>query len=271
MPPWLTAALPEIIAMAKTLGMAMIMFFGGRWVIDKIEGVLRTTLERRKFDPTLARYVVSLTAIALNVFLIIGILGVFGIETTSFAALIAAMGLAIGAAWSGMLSNFAAGVFLILFKPFKVGDYVEAAGVSGTIREIGMFATTIATLENVYTVVGNGKIAGDTITNYSTYPYRAVDLRAQIAHGVDPLKAIDTLRPAVQAVPNLVAEPKPLIDILEFNERGTLLVVRPFCHHNHYWQVHFDTNRAIALAFMQAKMPVPAEYSVEYEYQVDEE
>lgn len=271
MPQWLTAALPEIIAMAKTLGMAMVMFFGGRWLIDKLEGLLRAMLERRKFDPTLSRYVVSLSSIALNVFLIIGILGVFGVETTSFAALIAAMGLAIGAAWSGMLANFAAGVFLILFKPFKVGDFVEAGGISGTIKEIGMFATTVATLDNVYTVVGNGKIAGDTIANFSTYPHRAVDLRAQIAHGVDPLKAIAALRPAVEAVSNLVAEPKPLIDILEFNERGTLLVVRPFCHNDHYWQVLFDTNRAIAATMAGAKFPVPAEYSVEYEYQVDEE
>jgi small conductance mechanosensitive channel len=271
MPPWLTAALPEIIAMAKTLGMAFIMFFGGRWVIDKIEGVLRATLEKRKFDPTLARYVVSLTAIALNVFLIIGILSIFGIETTSFAALIAAMGLAIGAAWSGMLANFAAGVFLIMFKPFKVGDFVAAGGVAGTIREIGMFATTVATLDNVYNVVGNGKIAGDTIANYSHYPHRAVELRAQIAHGVDPLKAIAALRPAVEAVANLVADPKPLIDILEFNERGTLLVVRPFCHNDHYWQVHFDTNRAIAAALAGAKLPVPAEYSVEYEHQVEQD
>ena len=267
MPPWLNAALPEIIAMLKTLTMALVMFFGGRWVIEKLENLLRVTLERRKFDPTLARYVVSLTAIALNVFLIIGILSIFGIETTSFAALIAAMGLAIGAAWSGMLSNFAAGVFLFLFKPFKVGDFVEAGGVTGTIREIGMFATTIATLDNVYNVVGNGKIAGDNIANFSAYPWRAVDLRAQIAHGFDPLKAIAALRPAVEAVPNRVADPRPLIDILEFNERGTLLVVRPFCHNDHYWQVHFDTNRAIAAALAKAKMPVPAEYSVEYEYE----
>jgi small conductance mechanosensitive channel len=107
----------------------------------------------------------------------------------------------------------------------------------------------------------------DNIANYSAYPYRAVDLRAQIAHGVDPLKAIAALRGPVEAVPNLVAEPKPLIDVLEFNERGTLLVVRPFCHNTHYWQVLFDTNRAIAAALAEAKFPVPAEHSVEIEYE----
>jgi len=224
-------------------------------------------LQRRHFDPTLARYVVSLGEIALNVFLIIGVLSIFGIETTSFAALIAAMGLAIGAAWSGMLSNFAAGVFLIMFKPFKVGDYISAGGVTGTVREIGMFATTLATLENVYTVVGNGKIMADNIANYSTYEYRAVDLRAQIAHGVDPLEAMAVLRREVEGVANLVADPRPLIEILEFNERGTKLVVRPFCHNQDYWQVYFDTNRAIAAAISKAGFPVPADYQVQHEYE----
>jgi small conductance mechanosensitive channel len=270
MPPWLEAALPQIIITLKTLASALLLFFVGRWLIEKMVKLLAAGLQRRLIDPTLARYVVSLSEIALNVFLVIGVLSIFGIETTSFAALIAAMGLAIGAAWSGMLSNFASGVFLILFKPFKVGDFIEAGGVSGTVREIGMFATTVATLENVYTVVANGKILSDNIANFSTYDYRAVDLRAQIAHGVDPLKAIAALRPAVEAVPNLVADPKPLIDILEFNERGTLLVVRPFCHNDHYWQVQFDTNRTIAAALAGAKLPVPAEYSVEYEYQVED-
>jgi small conductance mechanosensitive channel len=268
MPEWFSAALPEIIAVAKMIVGALIAFIVGRWVIGKLVSWTQSTLDRRAFDPTLARYVVSLTSIVLNIFLIIGMLSIFGIETTSFAALIAAMGLAIGAAWSGMLANFAAGVFLILFKPFKVGDFVSAGGVTGTVREIGMFATTIATLDNVFTVIGNGKIAGDNIQNFSTYAFRAVDLRAQIAHGVDPKAAIALLRPAIEAIPNQVADPKPTIDILEFNERGTLLVVRPFCHNDHYWQVYFDTNRAIAETLSGAGYPVPSEFQTEYEYQM---
>lgn len=268
MPEFLNAALPEIIAVAKMIVGALIAFILGRWIIGKMVAWTQTVLEKRQLDPTLSRYVVSLTSIVLNIFLILGILSIFGIETTSFAALIAAMGLAIGAAWSGMLSNFAAGVFLILFKPFKVGDFVSAGGITGTVKEIGMFATTFSTLENVFTVVGNGKIAGDNIQNFSTYEFRAVDLRAQIAHGVDPHDAIARLRPAIDAIPNRVADPAPLIDILEFNERGTMLVVRPFCHNDHYWQVYFDTNRAIAETMGKAGYPVPASYQVEYEHQV---
>jgi small conductance mechanosensitive channel len=269
MPEWFNAALPDIIAVAKMLVGALIAFMIGRWVIGKMVRWTEAMLAKRDFDPTLARYVVSLTSIVLNVFLILGILSIFGIETTSFAALIAAMGLAVGAAWSGMLANFAAGVFLILFKPFKVGDFVTAGGVTGTVKEIGMFASTIATLENVFTVVGNGKIAGDNIQNFSHYEFRAVDLRAQIAHGVDPKDAIARLTPAIVAIPNLVPEPKPTIEILEFNERGSLLVVRPFCNNEHYWQVYFDTNRTIAEVMAGAGYPVPSSFQTEYEYKMD--
>ncbi len=260
MPEWLTLALPALIQVAKMIVGALLAVIIGRWVIGILVRMTRAALEKRAFDATLTRYLVSLASIVLNIFLIIGVLSIFGIETTSFAALIAAMGLAIGAAWSGMLSNFAAGVFLILFKPFKVGDFVTVGGTTGTIKEIGMFACTIATLENVFTVVGNGKIAGETISNFSTYEYRAVDLRAQIAHGVNPADAIAKLRPAIEAIANVATTPPPTIEILELNSRGSMLVVRPFTHNTHYWQVYFDTNRAIAQTMGAAGYAVPAEH-----------
>jgi small conductance mechanosensitive channel len=268
MPDWLVVALPEVIGVAKMIVGALVAVIVGRWVIGKLVKWTRGALERRALDPTLTRYIVSLSSIVLNIFLIIAVLSIFGVETTSFAALIAALGLAIGAAWSGMLANFAAGVFLILFKPFKVGDFVEAGGVTGTVTEIGMFATTISTLANIFTVVGNGKIASETISNFSTHAYRAVDLRAQLAHGVDPADAIKRLTPAIAALANVHKDPAPTIEILEFNERGTLLVVRPFTHNDHYWQVYFDTNKAIAETLTAAGYPVPAQYQIEYEHQV---
>jgi small conductance mechanosensitive channel len=268
MPEFINAAMPQIIDVAKMIIGALIAFIIGRWVIGKLVGLTQKGLDRQKLDPTLARYVVSLVAIILNVFLIIAILSIFGVETTSFAALIAAMGLAIGAAWSGMLSNFAAGVFLILFKPFKVGDFVTAGGVTGTIMEIGMFATTINTLANVKTIVGNGKIAGDTIENYSANSFRAVDLRAQLAHGVSPADAIARLKPLLPGIANVLADPAPVLEIAGFNERGTELVVRPFCHNDHYWQVLFDTNKLVADTFGKAGYPVPSVYQTEYQYEL---
>jgi small conductance mechanosensitive channel len=266
MPVWMAAAIPQMITVAKTIVGALIAFILGRWIIAKLVHLTDVSLKRKRFDATLARYIVSLSSIALNIFLIIAILGIFGVDTTSFAALIAAAGLAIGAAWSGMMSNFAAGFFIILFHPFKVGDFVRVGGVTGTVAEIGMFAITIDTLDNVFTVVGNAKAAGEVIENFSRNPYRTVDLRGQLAHGVDPSEAILRLRPVIAAIPNVLKDPAPCIEILEFNDFGTLLVVRPFTNNAHYWQVYFDTNRAIAETFKNAAYPVPSQYQTEYEY-----
>jgi small conductance mechanosensitive channel len=148
----------------------------GRWLIGIVLNVIRKTLERQKLDPTILRYVGSIVTVTLNILLVVGILGYFGIQTTSFAALIATAGIAIGAAWAGLLSNFAAGVFVIVLRPFKVGDFVTAGGITGTVKEIGLFSSVIYTPDNIATMVGNTKILGDTIQNFSHTPYRRVDL-----------------------------------------------------------------------------------------------
>jgi small conductance mechanosensitive channel len=211
----------------------------------------------RNFDPTLQRYIASILAVVLNIVLVVAILGFFGIETTSFAALLAGVGLAVGAAWSGLLSNFAAGAFLIIFRPYKVGDYVIGGGVEGTVTEVGLFNTIITSPDNVQTIVGNAKVSGDVVKNFSTHPYRRVDRTAQLAFGVNPLDAIALLQPALAAIPHVLADPAPVVEILDFNERGTVLAVRPFCHTDHYWQVYFDTNKLIAASFGSAGYAPP--------------
>ena len=192
----------------------------------------------------------------------IGILGFFGFETTSFAALLAAAGVAIGAAWSGLLSNFAAGAFLMVLRPFKVGDYIAGGGVEGTVREIGPFATTILAPDNVVTLVGNGKLMAETLKNYSAAPYRRVDRVAQIDHAVDPADAIARLRTRLMTIPNVLADPAPVVEILDFNPMGAQLAVRPYCHTDHYWQVWFDTNRTIREEFSRAGYGVPSAHAV---------
>jgi len=167
---------------------------------------------------------------------------------------------AIGAAWGGLLASFAAGAFLIVLRPFKVGDYVKACGSEGTVKEIGLFATTIVTGDNVTTFVGNNKIFSDTIQNFSANPYRRVDRLAQLAHGVDVHDAIRRLEDALVAIPNVAREPPPDVEIVDFNERGAVLAVRPYTHTDHYWQVYFDTNRVISDAFGAAGYPVPEAY-----------
>jgi small conductance mechanosensitive channel len=140
------------------------------------------------------RYMGNILTVALNVVLVVAILGYFGVETTSFAALVAGVGVAVGAAWGGLLANLAAGAFLVVLRPFKVGDYVKAGGVEGTIDEVGLFATTITSPDNVVTLVGNNSIFSDTIQNFSSNPHRRVDLKAQLAHGVDVHDAIRRLK-----------------------------------------------------------------------------
>ncbi|AQW29399.1 mechanosensitive ion channel family protein [Ralstonia syzygii subsp. celebesensis] len=229
----------------------------GRWLIHLAVRLVQGSLEHQKVDPTVLRYVGSVITVTLNILLVIGILGYFGIQTTTFAALIAAAGVAIGMAWSGLLSNFAAGAFLIVLRPFKVGDFVTAGGITGTVREIGLFATTFNTPDNVVTLVGNNKIFSDTIQNFTTNPYRRVELKAQLAGSADHRAAIALLKEKVGAIPNVLADPPVDVEILEFNLVGPVLAVRPHTHNDHYWQVYFDTNRTIREALAEAGFPVP--------------
>lgn len=205
----------------------------------------------------------NILAVVLNIVLAIAILGCFGLETTSFAALLDGVGLAIGAAWSGLLGNFAAGAFLIIFRPYKVGDYVIAGDIEGTAREIGMFNTVIITPDNVLAIVGNSQVSANPIRNFSANPHRRVDRTAQPARGVDPLEAIERLQPAIAAIANVLDIPAPTIEILDFTERGPVLAVRPHGHTAHYGEVWFDTNRAIVATFAAAGHPPP--FGVEYQ------
>ena len=157
---------------------ALAFWFVGRWLINRVAALIRAAMGRNNVDPTLTKYLGSIVTVTLNIALVLGILGYFGVETTSFAALLAGAGLAIGAAWSGMLGNFAAGAFMLVLRPFKVGDAVSVGGVTGTVQELGLFGTTIVTPDNVLTVVGNGKIFADTIQNFSALPVRRVDRTA---------------------------------------------------------------------------------------------
>ena len=260
----LSAMMQTVITILTTVGLrllgAIAIWIVGRWLIGVVLRMMGTGLRKQQIDPTLIRYIHSAVAALLNIVLVIAILGLFGVETTSFAALIAAAGVAIGVAWSGLLSNFAGGVFLVILQPFKVGDLITASGVTGTVEEIGLFVTTINTSDNVKTIVGNGKIFADTIQNFSANPYRRVELTAQLAHGVDPQAAIALLKPALLQVPNVMGEPAPDVEILTFNLSGAVLAVRPYCNNQHYWQVYFDTNRLIGDTFARAGFPVPEQH-----------
>lgn len=229
----------------------------GRWLINFAVGLVQKGLGRQHVDPTVLRYVGNFITVTLNILLVIGILGYFGVQTTTFAALIAAIGLAIGMAWSGLLANLAAGGFIIILRPFKVGDFICAGGVTGTVTEIGLFVTAINTPDNVLTLVGNNKIFSDNIQNFSHNTFRRVDLKAQLSGAADYKAAAALLRERIAGIENVLAEPAVDVEILEFNLVGPVMAVRPYCHTDNYWQVYFDTNKMIKDALGEAGFPAP--------------
>jgi small conductance mechanosensitive channel len=246
-----------LIAVAwKVLGAAA-LWLVGRWLISFALRLTASAFTRQKVDLTLTRYFQTALRIVLNVALIVAILGFFGVETTTFAALLAAGGVAIGVAWGGLLSNFAAGVFLVFLRPFKVGDIVNAGGVTGVVEAVGLFGTVLNTADNVQTLVGNSKVFSDNIQNFSANPYRRVDLTATISNSVDHRDAIRLIKQRLSAIPNVLSSPAPDVDVLQFTAAGPLLCVRPYCDNQHYWQVYFDTNRLIRETFADAGFPVP--------------
>jgi small conductance mechanosensitive channel len=253
-------AVPLLVSFAlKVLG-AIVLWIIGRALIRLAVRLLVRSL-KYPVDQTVASYIGTATSVLLNIALIVAILGFFGVETTTFAALMAGVGVAIGAAWSGLLAHLAAGVFLLILRPFKVGDFIAAGGIQGTVEEIGLFVTRVNTLDNVQTYVANSRVFSETIQNFSANAYRRVDLVAQLHNAVDPATAIRLLRERLAKIPNVLTAPPSDVEILQFNPLGPVLAVRPYCSNAHYWQVYFDTNRTIRETFGAAGFP-PAEQPI---------
>jgi small conductance mechanosensitive channel len=236
---------------------ALALYIIGRWLITFAVGLVQKALAQQKLEPTLLRFIGNTISVVLNITLVIAILGYFGVQTTSFAALLAGAGLAIGTAWGGLLSNFAAGIFLVVLRPFKVGDFISAGGITGTVEEVGLFVTTIDTPDNIRTFVGNNKLFSDNIQNFSTNAYRRVDLSAQISGAADPKAVAEALKKRIQAIPNVVAKPEVDVVISSFTAVGPVLAIRPYTNNEHYWQVVFDTNMAIREVLGDGTFPAP--------------
>lgn len=208
--------LPDISALVQQYAIpllwkvtgAIVLWTVGGIVIGVGTSVLRQAMTARGLEHTFATYVYGALSVLLKIALLVAILGIFGVVSTSFAAVLAAAGVAIGMAWSGLLANFAAGIFLVVLRPFKLGDTISTAGVTGDVCEIGIFATTLDTFDGVRVFVGNNKLFSDNIVNYSANPLRRVDLRAQVAHGVNLHELAASLIAHLKQVPNVSQSPR---------------------------------------------------------------
>jgi small conductance mechanosensitive channel len=240
-----TNVLPLVLRLLAAVAIWMI----GRKVIHFVVGIGAKALGRQSFDSTLIRYFTSIMEGILTLFLVLGVVEFLGIPTTSFAALAAGAGLAIGAAWSGMLANFAAGIFIILMRPYKVGDHISGGGVDGIVREIGLFTTTFDTIDNVYTIVGNARLFGENIYNYSANAYRLCIIEFQLAHGVDFRGKMDQLRAELAAVPNVPAGSPVVIDVDRFTVWGPVMVAKVQVHADNFIRVKADVAQVIQRVF----------------------
>lgn len=249
----LTEALPFIL---KAVG-ALVLWFVGRSVITGFRRVLNLGLQRRQLDATLIRYIESLFAGSLTILLLLAILGMMGVETTSFAALLAAAGIAIGTAWSGLLSNFAAGVFLLVLRPFRVGDEISAAGVIGIVQEIGLFATTLDTNDNLRISVGNNRLFGDNIVNFSHHPHRKLTIKVPLLHGVDVPAMMRALQERAAVVPQVLQQPAPSIEVVEFTALGPVLGVGVYCTPPQAQDVQAAVAQAVAEILIASGYAVP--------------
>jgi len=240
----------------KVLG-ALVILIIGLWVAKLLKRGVVKLMERGKVDPTLISFVASLAHMTLQVFVVIAALEKLNFKTTSFVAVLGAAGLAVGLALQGSLSNFAAGVLMIIFKPFKVGEVVEAGGVLGSVREIGILTTTIDTLDNKKTIVPNSKLMADNITNYSANEKRRVDLTAGISYGDDIDKARAAIVAALKEVPGILDNPAPDILVSEMADSSVNFAVRPWCNPADYWPVYFGVTEAIKKRFDADDITIP--------------
>jgi small conductance mechanosensitive channel len=236
---------------------ALAIFIIGRWVARFIENMLQKVMRKKDVDEAVVSFTGSLSYAALMVFVILAALNQLGIQTTSFIAIIGAAGLAIGLALQGSLANFAAGFLMIIFKPFKVGDYIEGAGVAGTVHKIQIFTTELTTPDNKTIIIPNAKLTGDNITNYSTQGTRRVNLTASIGYGDDIDKAKKILNDMLDSDERILEDPAPTVAVVELGESSVNFVVRPWVKSSDYWGVYYDLNENIKKRFDAEGISIP--------------
>lgn len=236
---------------------AILILVIGFWVIGWITRIVKKGLAKSKLDITLQKFIGDLVNILFKVVLFITVLDIFGVQTTSLVAILGAAGLAVGLALQGSLSNFAGGVLLLLFKPFKVGDLIETQGHLGHVRAISIFVTKLITPDNKIVYVPNGPLSNGDITNYSEDGKLRVDLVVGIGYGEDIKKAREVIMAAMESHPKVLKEPAPSVNVLELGDSSVNLAVRPYATPADYWDVYFGITEAAKIALDEAGIEIP--------------
>lgn len=236
---------------------ALVILIVGRWIAMALRRVVRRMMRRAEIDETINSFVGNLVYVTLLAFVVIAALSQLGIHTTSFIAILGAAGLAIGLALQGSLANFAAGFLMILFRPFRVGDYIEGGGIAGTVEEIQIFTTTLKTPDNKTVIIPNAKITGDNIVNWSTKGTRRVDMVFGIGYGDDIDKAKQTITDVLAGDDRILPDPAPQIALLSLGDSSVDFVVRPWVKSGDYWGVYFDTMEKVKKAFDANGITIP--------------
>jgi len=250
--------LPELTTTyLSNIVFAALIFFIGRWIARRLADLLEKGLTRQKLEPMLTKFLVNLTYAALTIFVVLAALGRLGIQTASFVAVLGAAGLAVGLALQGSLSNFAAGVLIVLFRPFKLGDYIEAAGVAGTIADIQIFNTVLSSPDNVKIIVPNAQVLAGCVKNYSALSTRRVEINVGVSYHDDLKKVRQVLQEVVSSDARVLKEPACLIAVKEMADSSVNFIVRPWVNSADYWGVYFDLTEKIKIALDENGITIP--------------
>ena len=245
------------VELAINVAVAIAIFYIGKLVVSMVVRGMRKVMQKQEVDKTLETFVTNLVRMVLMVVVAIAAISALGIETTSFIAIFGAAGLAVGLALQGSLSNFAAGVLIVLFRPYRVGDYVEAAGISGSVEQVQILTTILKTPDNKRIIVPNGQIMDSIITNYSANDTRRVDMVVGVSYGDDLDKVHSVLKELVAADDRILDDPACTIAVSELGDSSVNFVVRPWVKSSDYWAVHWDLLETIKLVFDEKGIGIP--------------
>lgn len=254
---WIEAGYDLVLDFGPKLIAAIVIWIVGSWLIKMVIKGVKKAMELRDYDLSLKKFLLDLINWIFKIVLILVVLGTLGIETTSFAAILAAAGLAVGLALQGSLSNFAGGVLIMIFKPIKIGDLIQAQGELGVVKEIEIFTTKLTTPDNKLVIMPNGALSNGNITNYSAEGKLRADLTIGVSYNADIKKTKDVLMQVLTSNPKVLQDPAPTVNVSELGDSSVNFAVRPWATTEDYWDVHFGTIEACKEALDKAGIEIP--------------